>query len=199
MRINRFVATVAGAGLVLLAGSATAASATPTYPPPAPVLTVSANSIVAGGHVGITGSGFLPGSSASVTWTGSGALGVGGKAFGTAAGVLRMGAKSLTASAAGIVSSSITLTSEGDHTITLAGTAADGTPTSLSTVVSVSAAAVAGSLPHTGAPILLYTGAGLMLVLLGLLVVMVVRKRRRESAVAVPAAVAPPVQQPVAY
>ncbi len=188
MRISRFVAMVAGAGLVLLGSSA--ASAAPTYPPPAPTLTVSANSIVAGGAVVVTGNGFLGGSDATITWTGAGALGVGGKAFGTVAGPLLMGTKALTASSAGVVSSSIQLTSSGDHTITLAGTAADGSAVSLSTVVAVSAANAAGSLPHTGAPILLYAAGGLMLMLLGLLVVMVVRNRRR-SAVAAPVAPAP--------
>jgi LPXTG-motif cell wall-anchored protein len=196
MRVRRLVAALAGAGLVLL-GSSTAASAAPTYPPAAPSLTVSASSIVTGGSVTITGTGFMPASTATVTWTGPGALAAGGKAFGSFAGGFRMGAKSLTADASGVVTTSVQLLSVGDHTITLAGTAADGTPTSLSTVVQVAATtAASGNLPHTGAPLMLYTLAGLMLVLLGALVVLVVRKRRLAAAVAAP--VEAPVQEPVA-
>lgn len=194
MRIHRFAAALAGAGLVLLgSSSAMAASPSQAYPPVAPSLTVSANSISAGGSVTVTAKGFLALSTASVTWTGSGALGVGGKAFGAAAGGFRMGAKSASADASGVVTASIRLISVGDHTITVAGTAADGSAASLSTVVSVTGALVApsGNLPHTGAPLLLYTAAGLMLVLLGALVVMVVRSRRRSSAVVAGPADAP--------
>ena len=184
MRISRLVTVLAGAGLVLLGPSALAASPSPTYPPQAPSLTVSANSIIADGSVTVTGRGFLALSTASVTWTGSGALGVGGKAFGGAAGGFRMGAKSASADASGVVTATVRLLSVGDHTITLAGTAADGSAASLSTVVTVTAAAVtpAGNLPHTGAPLPLYIAGGLMLVLLGGLVVMLVRSRRRSSA-----------------
>jgi len=193
MRIRRFAAALTGAGLVVLGStSAMAASPSQAYPPVAPSLTVSANSIVAGGSVIVTAKGFLSFSTASVTWTGAGALGVGGKAFGAAAGGFRMGAKSTAADAVGVVTASIRLISVGDHTITVAGTAATGSAVSLSTVVTVTAAvAPSGNLPHTGAPLLLYTAAGLMLVLLGGLVVMVVRSRRRSSTVPAPATAAP--------
>ncbi len=183
MRISRFVAALAGAGLMLLGPSALAASPPLAYPPTAPSLTVSANSVVVGGSVTVTGHGFLAGSPASVTWTGAGAQGVGGKAFGAAAGGFRMGSKSLTVNASGVVTATVQLLSAGDHTITLAGTAADGSAASLSTLVTVNAAvATSGNLPHTGAPLLLYLVSGLMLVLLGVLVVMLVRSRRRVSA-----------------
>lgn len=200
MRIRRFAAVAAGAAMVLVGPSALAASPPTAYPPTAPTLTVSANSILVGGSVGVTGTGFLPLSTASVTWTGAGAQGAGGKAFGAVAGGFRMGAKSLSAGATGVVTANVQLVSVGDHTITMAGTAANGSAVSLSTVVTVAAAAVAasGNLPHTGAPLLEYTVAGLMLVLLGACVVMLVRSRRRSSrAFVAPAATR--VGQPAAH
>jgi LPXTG-motif cell wall-anchored protein len=174
-----------------------AATPAPTYPAQAPKLTVSANTVAPGGSVVITGTGFQPGSPASVTWTGGGALGAGSHVLGMAATSLHLGVKVLTVDATGAVTTSVRLTSPGDHTITLSGTAADGSHVSLSTVVAVATAGAGGTLPHTGAPILLYTAAGLMLVLLGALVVMAVRNRRRQSAAAAP--VAAPVEQPVAH
>ena len=140
MRIHRFAAALAGAGLVLLgSSSAMAASPSQVYPPVAPSLTVSANSLSAGGSVTVTAKGFLALSTASVTWTGSGALGVGGKAFGAAAGGFRMGAKSASADASGVVTASIRLISTGDHTITVAGT---GVPAAMSTSSTAPAASV---------------------------------------------------------
>lgn len=195
MRISRLVAAVAGTGLLLLGPSALAAS--PAYPPGAPQLSVSATSIVAGGSVTVTGTGFLPGSGASVTWTGSGALGAGGRVPGMVVGGFRMGTRALTADGSGVISTSVRLVSVGDHTITLAGTAADGTPVSLSASVAVTAAGAGAPLPHTGAPLLMYTAVGLALVLLGGLVLAAVRKRRRDAAAVAP--VHAPVEQPVAH
>jgi len=200
MRISRLVAVLVGAGMALVGPSAFAASPLTAYPPTAPTLTVSANSVAVGGSVSLTGNGFLPLSTASVTWTGAGAQGVGGKAFGAAAAGFRMGAKSLSADASGVVNASVQLMSVGDHTITMAGTAANGSAVSLSAVVTVEAAAASasGNLPHTGAPLLEYMAAGLILVLLGAFVVAVVRNRRRAGATAaVPAA--PEVKQPVSH
>jgi LPXTG-motif cell wall-anchored protein len=195
MRISRLVAGVVGTGLLLLGPSALAAQ--PTYPLQAPKLTVSATSINAGDTVTVTGTGLLAGSNATVTWTGAGALGAAGRVPGMAAGGFRMGTRALTADSNGVVTTGVRLTSAGDHTITLAGTAADGSPVSLSTTVTVNAApAPSSALPHTGAPLLTYTGVGLALVLLGALVVMVVRKRRRDTA-SVPVTVAAPVEHPV--
>jgi len=187
MRIARFVTALAGAGLVFAGPSAVAAS--PTYPAQAPTLTVSANSIVDGGTVAVTGRGFMANSPASETWTGAGALGVGGKAFGGAAGTFAMGAKALTADASGMVTASIRLLSVGDHIITLAGTAANGTAVTLSTVVTVDAVsgAASGTVSHTGAPLALYAVAGLLLGLLGALAVMLLRNRRRSSLPVAPA------------
>lgn len=189
MRISRLVAAAAGLGLLLLGPSAMAAA--PTYPAQAPTLTLSATSILSGDTVTITGTGFQPGSAATVTWTGSGALGSAGRVPGMAAGTLQMGTRGLTADATGTISTGVRLTSAGDHTITLAGTAADGSPVSLSATVAVNAAAVGDPLPHTGAPLLTYTAVGLALVLLGGLVVLAVRKRRRDAAAAVAPEVAP--------
>jgi len=200
MRISRFVAVLAGAGMALLGPSAFAASPLSAYPPTAPTLTVSANSVAIGGSVSLTGTGFLALSTASVTWTGAGAQGVGGKAFGAAGAGLRMGAKSMSADASGVVHASVRLMSVGDHTITMAGTAANGSAVSLSTVVTVDAAAAApsGNLPHTGAPLLEYIVAGLMLVLLGGLVVAVVRNRRGSGTpTTIPAA--PEAKEPVSH
>jgi len=200
MRISRFVAVLAGAGMSLLGPSAFAASPLSAYPPTAPTLTVSANSVAIGGSVSLTGTGFLALSTASVTWTGAGAQGVGGKAFGAAGVGLRMGAKSMSADASGVVNASVRLMSVGDHTITMAGTAANGSAVSLSTVVTVDAAAAApsGNLPHTGAPLLEYIVAALMLVLLGGLVVAVVRNRRGSGTpVTIPAA--PEAKEPVSH
>lgn len=189
MRISRLVAAAAGLGLLLLGPSAMAAA--PTYPAQAPTLTLSATSILSGDTVTIAGSGFLPGSAATVTWTGSGALGAAGRVPGMAAGTLQMGTRGLAADATGTISTGVRLTSPGDHTITLAGTAADGSPVSLSATVTVNAAAAGDPLPHTGAPLLTYTAVGLALVLLGGLVVLAVRKRRRDTASAVAPAAAP--------
>jgi LPXTG-motif cell wall-anchored protein len=190
MRISRLVAAVAGLGLMLLGPSALAAQ--PSYPAQAPQLTVSATSIASGDSVTVTGTGFLAGSDATVTWSGLGALGGAARAFGTGAGGFHMGTKALTADSTGTVTTGVQLTSVGDHTITMAGTAADGTPVSLSTTVTVNAVAPAGApLPHTGAPLLTYTAVGLALLLLGGLVVLAVRKRRRDAGSAAPAAAAP--------
>ena len=199
MRISRLVATAVGTGLLLLGPSALAAA--PTYPAGAPQLTVSATSISAGSSVTVTGTGFLAGSDATVSWTGAGALGAAGRVPGMVAGGLVFGTRALIADGTGTVTTSVQLISAGAHLITLAGTAADGTPVSLTTTVNVAAVAPVASgspLPHTGAPLVTYTLVGLALVLLGALVVFAVRQRRRASASSVPAETAP-VQQPVAH
>jgi LPXTG-motif cell wall-anchored protein len=191
MRISRLVSAVAGVGLLLLGPSAMAAQ--PTYPSQAPELTLSATSIVSGDAVTVTGTGFLVGSDATVTWSGAGALGSAGRVPGMVSGGFRMGTRALTADTSGVVSTSVRLLSAGDHTITLAGTAADGSAALLSATVTVNAAL----LPHTGAPLLTYLGVGIALVLVGALVVLAVRNRRRSAAASFP--VAAPEQQPAVH
>ena len=165
-------AAVLGAGAVLLAPAAQAA---PVYPPGAPAISVSATSVDPGTAVTVTGTGLQPLSAASVSWTGPGARGM-------AATALPFGVRALTADASGAVTTSITFSVGGTHTITLTGVDPSGAPVSLSATVQVGAApAAAGELSHTGFPLLQYLLAALGLVLVGVAIVYLVRRRRAAS------------------
>jgi hypothetical protein len=192
MQVRR-LAALALAGLLSGAGSvavASAAQAAPAgYPPAAPAITLSANVVAPGSSVTVTGTGFAPVTSVALTWTGPGSSG-------SARAVAPFGTRGLTADATGTVSSSIVFMTAGTQTVSLNGTAADGSPVSLSATVDVRAAGVTGpgSSSSGGLPVLEYAGALLLVVLLGLLALWVVRHRRSTPA---PAAPAPAAQQPV--
>lgn len=174
------VRSLLGAGLLLggivgglTAGPALTASATPTYPPSAPGITLTADVVAPGQSVGVTGTGFMPVSDVTVTWTGPGAGGLVAR--------VPFGSRALVASAGGVARTSVTFQTIGAHTISLLGTAADGSPLTLSASLVVQAAGGAG-LAHTGTSVTTYVGVGLALLLLGALVVTLVRRRRTAAA-----------------
>src|SRR4051794_15139401 len=179
------VRSLVGAGLVvggivgsLMAGPALTASAAPTYPPSAPGITLSADVVAPGQGVQVTGTGFMAVSDVTATWTGPGARG--------AAARLPFGTRALVADAGGVARTSVTFQAVGQHTVSLLGTAADGSPLTLSASLVVQAAGAGVPLAHTGTSVTTYVGLGLALLLVGALVVALVRRRRATAAPASP-------------
>ncbi len=193
MRLNRAVAVLAGA-VLLIAGAASAASATPTYPPAKPTISISSTSPVAGQDVTVNAAGFKPRSGVTVTTSGPGALGS-GRTLSAAASTFPMTMTSLTTDLAGAVTTVVHFTAAGEHTITIAGFAPDGAPATASTTVMVRAAAGSAIAPvdEPSTSMMQMVLIGVALLLLALLAVVLVRRRRHAAA---PAAVAVPPKRP---
>jgi hyaluronoglucosaminidase len=173
MRRSHVVAALGAAAGVLIA---TPAFAAPAYPPVTAALTVSASTVAPGGGVSIHGSGFEPGSGATVT--------IRAADFGVVDDF------SVTADDSGAVDSKVYLTRSGTNTITITGVGPGGEPRSVVADVLVTAPAEAApftpsaSLPDTGARILGPLTLGGILVLGGAGALLIGRKRRRKGATA---------------
>jgi hyaluronoglucosaminidase len=165
-----------GAALGVLASIAlaapTSAAAEPTYPPSVGGLTVSATTVAPGGSVTVTGSGFMAGSTVTVTVTNGGVV---------------VASFTVTANSAGVVSASLALTASGTNTITLTGVDPNGAARVLVSTVFVVPSAASGSgsgLPNTGASIGTPLALGGVLILSGAGVVLATRRRRRRGTAA---------------
>ena len=173
MRFRSVAVALVGAG-ALVAGPVVAAQAAPTYPPSAPAISLSADVVTPGQSVHVTGTGFLPASGVTMTWTGPGARG--------AVGRLPFGSRGLTADTSGVVGSDVTFQTLGQHTVSLLGSAADGSPLTLSATLVVEALGSGTGLAHTGTPVLQYAEIGTALLVIGAFVVLLVRRRRAGGA-----------------
>jgi LPXTG-motif cell wall-anchored protein len=178
MAIRRLLA---GAALGVVASfglPAVAAVADPAYPPSVGGLTVSSTSVSVGGSVSIAGTGFEPGSTATVTVR-----------------VRNVGITdnfAVVADASGNIGASVKLTSSGQTTIVVTGVDADGAPHVLTTVVEAASTGAAApplglgpspkrGLPDTGANIRTPLVLGAALVLGGVGALLSTRRRRRRA------------------
>jgi len=197
-------------GLLLAAAPVAAAHAAPgDYPPDDDVsISLSASVVTVGGSVTVSGSGFQPGSTVDVTstQTAQGFAPAGVSGFVGARPVERLAAVAVTASASGTFSTTITFSEVGTFVVTAAGTSAAGTAASASTTVQVVAAGGVGgggddgsgggsgdgsgasgvggddgSLPDTGASLVLPLTLGGILVLVGAGLVTATRRRKRSG------------------
>ena len=199
---RRHLAALAGLGMLLVAPAAMAAP--PTYPPATPPsISVSSTSPQVGQAVTVTATGFLAHSPAVVTWTGPSALGA-AHVVAMAASFLREGTTSSAANAAGVVQVVLHFSATGLHTIQVSGTGANGKPLTLTTQLTVVAAATAGGgtgvLPRTGFLGLSSTeeiAAALGILVLLLLGVLAVRRRSDKAPIPAPTAPPAPPAQPV--
>jgi LPXTG-motif cell wall-anchored protein len=170
MSIRRLLAGLALGTVASVIASAPAsadtATPTPTYPPQVGGLTVSATTLVAGGTLTISGGGFAPGCSATITVAVAGL------------GVVR--SLTATANSSGMISAGLTLSTVGTNTVTVSCAAPNGAPRVLSATVVVSAPAASG-LPNTGSNILSPLILGGVLVLGGAGVIAAARRRRRRG------------------
>src|SRR6266550_7197281 len=176
MSIRRLLAGAA-LGVIASALAPVAAGAQPIYPPQTGGLTVSATSVVAGSAVSVSGTGFAPASSVTVT--------VVVQDF----GVVR--SFTTKADSAGNVATSVLLSVAGTATVTMSGADPDGVPRLLTSTVFVasppSAAGPPGQagppskagLPNTGANVLSPLVIGGVLVLGGAGAIVAARRRRR--------------------
>jgi LPXTG-motif cell wall-anchored protein len=164
---------VAALGAVAGALIASPALAAPAYPPVTAALTVSASTVTRGGGVNIHGSGFEPGSAATVT--------IRAADFGVVDDF------SVTADDSGAVASKIWLTRPGTNTITITGVDAEGAARTVVADVLVTAPAASApsaSLPNTGATIFGPLALGGVLVLGGAGALLIGRRRRRRGTAA---------------
>jgi LPXTG-motif cell wall-anchored protein len=171
IRRSHVVAALGAAAGVLIA---TPAHAAPAYPPATAALTVSASTVSAGGGVNIHGTGFEPGSAATVT--------IRAADFGVVDDF------SVTADESGEVASKVWLTRAGTNTITITGVAPGGGQRTVVADVLVTAPGESApstpteSLPNTGARVIGPLTFGGILVLGGAGALLLGRRRRRRSA-----------------
>ena len=157
------VAACAVTGLLVAAGPASAA-----YPPDAPSIGTSSSSVTNGGSTTVSGSGWEPGATISLT---------------IASTPQSLGSASVQSD--GTFSKDVTLpcVDSGTHTISASGTGSSGTANTASTTITVTGSCNPGSgtLPHTGgdAGPVLTLAAGL--ILLGAVLVIVLSRRRAAA------------------
>ena len=157
------VAACAIVGLLLVAGPASAA-----YPPDAPSIGTASSSVPNGGSTTVTGSGWEPGATVSLTIAST------PQSLGT-----------VSVASDGTFSKDVTLPclDDGTHTVTASGTGSSGAASSASTTITVTGSCdpSGGTLPHTGsnAASLFTLAAGL--VLLGAVLVIVMSRRRSAA------------------
>lgn len=152
---------------------AAASLAEPAYPPAVGGLTVSATSVVAGGSVHVNGTGFEPGSQATVTVR--------------VAGIGIVSSFSVTVDSSGAVGATVHLSYAGQTTIVVTGVDPDGAVRVLSSVVEAASSSSGGkgsALPDTGASIGAPLVLGAALVAAGLGALLVTRRRRRRDVAA---------------
>jgi LPXTG-motif cell wall-anchored protein len=172
MAIRRLLVGAVLGAVASVALPAAAAVADPTYPPSIGGLSVSASTVVAGGSVHVSGSGFKPGSEATVT------VRIGG---------VVVNSFTVTVGSGGDIAATVVLAAAGTATIVVTGIDPSGATRVLTSVVlaaSGSSGSASAGLPDTGASIgtpLLLGGA---LVLGGAGAILATRRRRRRGSAA---------------
>jgi hypothetical protein len=165
--MRRLVASAVFAGLAIAGAPGIAAAG--SYPPIAPTVEVTPASIVCGADVTVSGTGWLGGSTVTITLTsdpvvlGSATVAADGSFQGTFA--------------------TPTPLDVGQHSVTASGTASDGTAATASTTLTVSrcGGAGGGALALTGSDGLGLLEIAVVLILIGLVLAIALRRRRRAA------------------